>query len=289
MRISLSISVASLLVALSSSAAAQGPPPGYGQPQPGYGQPPPPGYGQPQPGYGQPPPPGYGQPQPGYGQPPPPGYGPPGYGPPPGPPPPPPPEPPKDSYFDPYWLAIRWDPFDLLFRRVTFEGEVKIWGPLTFQVNPSVIVDSMSPDLTERGVDLSANLVWYVQGDAFKGFWLKAHAGYEYFNATLTNPTTVGGAPAGTPASDCDADSEPGTCSKTLGSVVVGGMLGTSTVFGKDWGFNISGGIGLGVALADPVELAVDGTNTTTGVKITYYDGWNRLRLLGSLGLGVAF
>jgi RsiW-degrading membrane proteinase PrsW (M82 family) len=38
--------------------------PGYGQPPPGYGQPPPPGYGQP-------PPPGYGQPPPGYGQPPP--------------------------------------------------------------------------------------------------------------------------------------------------------------------------------------------------------------------------
>ena len=56
--------------------------PGYGQPQPGYGQQPPqqPAYGQPpppqQPGYGQPQPqPGYGppppqpQPQPGYGQP----------------------------------------------------------------------------------------------------------------------------------------------------------------------------------------------------------------------------
>ncbi|MBF0940383.1 MAG: 4-hydroxybenzoate polyprenyltransferase [Schaalia georgiae] len=39
------------------------PDPGYGQPQPGYGQP---GYGQPQPMYGEP---GYGQPQPMYGQP----------------------------------------------------------------------------------------------------------------------------------------------------------------------------------------------------------------------------
>lgn len=58
------------------------PPPPYGQPQPGYGQPTPPPYGQPQPAYGQPP---YGGPQPGYGQPTPyggpqPGYGQPPYG-----------------------------------------------------------------------------------------------------------------------------------------------------------------------------------------------------------------
>jgi hypothetical protein len=73
------------------------PPPGYGAPQPGYGQQPgygapPPGYEPPQPGYGgyEPPPPGYGgyePPPPGYGAPPPgygaaPGYAAPGYGPP---------------------------------------------------------------------------------------------------------------------------------------------------------------------------------------------------------------
>jgi hypothetical protein len=52
------LAVGSVLLA-SSTAFAQGPPPGYGQPQPQY-QPPPPGYGQqPPPGYGQQPPPGY--------------------------------------------------------------------------------------------------------------------------------------------------------------------------------------------------------------------------------------
>ena len=273
MRTLTSISAAFVLLSASGWAAAQAPPPpGYGQPQPGYGQQPPPGYGQ--------------QPPPGYGQQPPPGYGPPGYGPPPGPPPPPPKKPDKDDL----WVAIRYDPFDLLFRRVTLEGEVKIWGPITVQLTPAWIFDSPYENLSESGFDIAADVVWYVQGDAFKGFWLKAHAEYEIYKATLENPNEVGGAPAGVPADDCDADSEPGTCSKTIGSTILGAMIGTSTVFGKDWGFNISGGIGIGVALADAVTLTVEpGDDGANGVTITKYDKTGRIQLLGSLGLGIAF
>jgi hypothetical protein len=296
-RAPLSILVASVVFSFAGLAAAQQPPPGqpgYGQPQPGYGQPQPgygqpgygqPGYGQPQPGYGQPQPgygqpqPGYGQPQPGYGQP----YGQPGYGPPPGPPP---PREPKEKCC---FAAIRYDPFDLLFRRITLEGEIKIWGPLTAQLTPAFIFDSPFADISDTGFDIAANIAWYVQGDAFKGFWLKAHVEYEIFESTVTNPFLVNGAPAGTPAPDCDADSEPGTCAKTVNSTIVGLMLGTSTVFGDEWGFNISGGIGIGVALAEEQTLEVLGTPTAPGVRYTYYSDAGRIKLLGSLGLGVGF
>lgn len=186
-------------------------------------------------------------------------------------------------------MAIRYDPFDLLFRRVTLEGEVKVIGPIAVQLTPAWIFDSPFEDHTESGFDIAADIAWYVQGTAFRGFWLKAHVEYEIFEATLTNPWEENGSPAGTPADDCDDDSEPGTCTKTVGSTIVGAMLGASTVFGKDWGFNISGGIGIGVALAESVDLTVNGTNASPGITSTYYDKTGRIKLLGSLGLGVAF
>jgi hypothetical protein len=187
------------------------------------------------------------------------------------------------------FVSIRYDPFDLLFRRVTLEGEVQIWGPLTVQLNPSWIFDSPVENLTESGFDVSANFVWYVQGEAFQGFWLKAHAEYEIYEATVQNPYEVGGAPAGYPEASCDADSAPGTCSKTIDSMIVGAMIGSSIVFGDDVGFIISGGIGIGVALADAQSLEVVGTTQAPGIRTTYYDKTGRIRLLGSLGLGIAF
>ncbi len=184
---------------------------------------------------------------------------------------------------------MRYDPFDLLFRRVTFEGEVNIVGPITVQLSPTWIFDSPAADVSESGFDVGLDVVWYVQGDPFRGFWLKAHAEYEYFNATLTRE--VDGVPSGVPNPEhCDEDSEPGTCSTNVNSMIVGAMVGTSTVFGKNGGFAISGGIGIGVALADTVTLQVDGENPEeTGLAYTYYDKTDRIRLLGSLGLGIAF
>ena len=283
-----------------ATAGAQYPPqypPGGQPPPPGYGQPPPPGYGPPPgqrpPGYGQPPPPRYGQPPPpGYGQPPPPGYG--------QPPRPPRPfePPPKKTLF---W-SVRYDPFDLLFRRITFEGEIALGSlPLSIELAPAYIFDSPSEGLEDTGVDLAARFVWYVQGDPLKGFYLKAHFNYEHFSSTLFRQTPDG-AFVGAPADDCDADSATGTCTKTVASAIFGLMLGTSMVLPSKGGFALNGGIGIGVAVADPVTLRVNpcgpsdvggahctDVETTPPVSATYYDKTGRIKLLGSLSLGVTF
>lgn len=275
------LALALSLLGAAASAAAQPPPPPPpqgGPPPPGYGQqPPPPGYGQqPPPGYGQQPPPGYGQqpPPPGYG-PPPPGYGPPpgqgyGYGPPAGPPPPPKPKKPKCCFW-----AVRADPFDLLFRRLSFQGEIAIVGPLAFELEPSWIWGSPIEDVDASGFAMAGNVAIYFSGKPLKGFFLKAHAGFETFEATLTHP-------------------ELGTStSEDVGSPIFGALIGSSAVFGRNGGFNLSGGIGIGVATAETVTLTVPGDFVNgvyvPGIETSYYDKAGRIQLLGNLGLGVAF
>ncbi len=287
------LAVVGAIGSLCASAAAQYPPPGQ-PPPPGYGpppgQPPPPGYGPPPPGYGPPPPPapGYGPPPPGYG-PPPPGYGPPRR---------PTEPPPEDTLF---W-SVRYDPFDLLFRRITFEGEVALGSlPLSVELVPSFIFDSPSEGLEDSGIDIGARFVWYIMGDPLEGFYLKAHFNYEHFSSTLFRED-VNGDFIGVPASDCDADSEPGTCTKTVASAIFGLMLGTAIVLPGDGGFAINGGIGIGVAVADPVTLRVnpctveavgagrcDVVDDGTPVFAEYYNKAGRIKLLGSLSLGVTF
>jgi hypothetical protein len=203
------------------------------------------------------------------------------------------------------FLSVRYDPFDLIFRRVTFEGEVTIWGPITAQLSPSIIFDSPSENMTESGFDLGADIAWYVMGDAMRGFWVKGHFEYEFFEATLYRGDSLETA-IGKPGEMCDRDSAAGTCTRTVQSTILGAMIGSSTVFGRDWGFALSGGIGIGVALADPVELRVDPCGvqdaidrhpscpagedpSASGLASTYYDKAERIRLLGSLGLGLTF
>jgi hypothetical protein len=198
---------------------------------------------------------------------------------------------------------VRYDPFDLLFRRVTFEGEIRLFGPITFQLTPSWIFDSPSQDFEDSGFAIGGNIAWYVQGDAMRGFWVKAHVGYEVFDSTLFREFSDG-VFRGKPADDCDDDSAPGTCTRTVQSTIVGLMIGSSTVFGRDGGFAINGGIGIGAALADPVELRVDPCTSQdvvaghaacpvadgeSSVAGTFYDKTGRIQFLGSLGLGVAF
>ncbi len=248
------------------------PPPGYGQPaqplQPGqypqgqggyaqpYGQPPPGGYG----GYGAP----YGNS--GYSQ----GYG---YGAPPvGPPPPPPREKKEDRCCR---FAIRYDPFDLIFRRATFQGEVGIVGPLSIEVEPSIIWGSEREFVDASGFAMAANVALYVSGRYLKGFFVKGHAAFETFDATLTHP-------------DIPTNSQ----TKTISSPIFGLMIGSSNIWGNDdVGFNLSGGIGIGVAVGEKTSLIVEGdpTREIPGIQTDYYDKAGVIQLLGSLGLGVAF
>jgi hypothetical protein len=254
--IALALAASAALLGLSATASAQQPPLGYGAPPPTYGAAPPPGYGAPPPAYG------------GYSP-----YGSPGYSPyggytlPPGPPPPPPP--PKATCCT--WSA-RVNPFDLLFRRLSFEGEVAVVGPLTVQLSPSWIWGSPVEQVDASGFAIAADVGFYVNRP-MKGFFVKAHVGYETFEATLSDP-------------------DGGSDTETVASPILGAMIGSSTVFGRNGGFAISGGIGIGVATADRVHLEVK-TQTPDGdrVRVTqdYYDKAGRIQLLGSFALGVAF
>ncbi len=230
---------------------------GYGQQgygQQGYGQQ---GYGQQ--GYGQQ---GYGQPGYGPAVPPAPGVGP-GYGPPA------PPPPPKDTCCR---FAIRFDPFNLLFRRLSFQGEVAIVGPLSIEVEPSWIFGSSADHVDAMGVSIAGNVAFYLTGKAPQGFFIKAHAAYETFKATVSNPGYTHSLGSG-----------------HIGSPIFGGMIGSSTVFGRNWGFNISGGIGIGAATAGAQSIVAPGKGSIPAYVVTFYDKGSAIQLLGSLGLGIGF
>lgn len=202
--------------------------------------------------------------------------------------------------------SVRYDPFDLLARRVTLAAEIALGDlPLSLEVTPKYIFDSAAEALDERGFDIGANLAWYPGGRALRGLWVKAHAEYESFRATLTRDGGAG--PIGKPnPSVCDADSATGTCSRNVKSAIVGLLVGSTQVFGADGGFAVSGGIGIGAALASGVDLSVipcsaedvaDGhpsctaaeSASATGVGFRYYDDASRIRLLGTMSLGAVF
>lgn len=239
------------LFLLSAEASAQG----YGAPPQQYG----PSYGTPS----------YGAPA--YGQ----GYG---YGPQQGPPAPPPP--PRATCCT--WSA-RANPFDLIFRRATLEGEVKIWGPFTAQIAPTLIWGSPAENVDASGFALAAQFGGYFSGHAFKGWWLKGYAGFETFDATVTVP---------------DDGSGTGSASDTISSPVFGGMIGSTSVFGRNGGFVISGGLGIGVATAEKQSIVActpgrDGSLATPDdgscFQADWYDKTGKIQLLGSFSLGVAF
>src|SRR5262249_19686925 len=137
--------------------------------------------------------------------------------------------------------SVRMNPFDLIFRRLSFEGEVAIIGPLSVEVNGSWIFGALDENLDEKGYAFGTNVGFYFMNvgntsvKPLQGMWLKAHFGYENYRATLTNP-----------------DLQTSTTSSRLGSAILGAMIGSSTVFGQNGGFALSGGIGIGVALAKP-------------------------------------
>lgn len=218
---------------------------------------------QPAPGvYGQPPqqayPPGYTQPPPVYGQPvyPQQGY-PPGYGYVPEPPPPPP---------TTLRWSLRFDPFELVMRQLTFQGEVYVAGPFAIEVAPSWIFGSPYAGIDKKGVSIAGNAVFYLSMMGLRGMWLKAHFAYENYSAKLTD--------------------EAGGTSKSerLSSAILGAMFGDTFVIPRSGGFALSAGIGVGAATAPKKTLT-----TSNGVTATLYDGFDKVRLLGSLGLGVAF
>ena len=73
-------------------------------------------------------------------------------------------------------------------RRMTFEAEVAIVKFFALEVAPSWIFGSPYDNVDEKGFDISANAVFYLSGEALRGFWLKAHFEYETFNAVTDEP-----------------------------------------------------------------------------------------------------
>lgn len=157
-------------------------------------------------------------------------------------------------------------------RRLSFEGEVAIIGPLSIQLSPTWIFGSDVDGLDASGWALGADVGIYFEGKALRGFWLKGHAGYESFTATLTHPIQP-----------------KGSASKDVGSWIFGGSIGNTTVFG-DGGFSLAGGIGLGIATSDPVELVAQSKNPAVGdAVVTFYDKSGSISILGTFGVGVTF
>jgi hypothetical protein len=200
-------------------------------------------------------------------------YGPYGYVPPAGPPPPP-PEPPSRCC---RW-SVRYNPFDLIDRRLSFETEVAVAGPFAVEFDPSWIFGSATQGLDEKGVELGGRAVFYLMGKPMRGLWLKAHASYERYEATYTNQ------------SPSNADGKL-KASKTLASAILGALIGSSWVIGHDGGFTLTGGIGIGVATAPTTSITAPG-DVNRGIapaRIDFYDKADRIRLLGSLSLGATF
>jgi len=202
----------------------------------------------PSPYYGPPPPGAYPQGQPYWGPPPPPG--------------PPPLEPEEPSCCR---VGIRFDPFDLLFRRLSFQAEVKLWGPLSIEAEPSWIFAAATENLDTKGGALQGNFLVYFTGTALRGFYAKAIVGFEAYEATVTDP---------------DLKVEK---SADIASPILGLGIGSSAVFGDEVGFNLAGGIGIGFATAETKVLRAG------RYEVSFYDKASVVQLLASLGLGVAF
>lgn len=170
-------------------------------------------------------------------------------------------------------FSARFDAFQLVFRRVAIEAEVKIWGPFTVGLEPGWIWGGSTDLLNEQGAQLLGFFAWHFYGGPLRGFWLRAVGGFEAFDATLRHSRF-----------------EEVEVKKGVASGIFGLTVGTSVVFGQAWGFALSGGIGVGVATSDKTQLvAISPDPDVPSETATYYDGADRVKLLGSLGLGVTF
>lgn len=160
----------------------------------------------------------------------------------------------------------------MLFRRLSFEAEVAVIGPLSVQLSPSWIFGTSTDNLEASGWALAGNVGVYFEGRALRGFWLKGHVGYESFDATLTHPVQP-----------------KAPVTKEVSSWILGGVIGNTTVFG-DGGFSLSGGIGIGVATADPITIVAESNNPAyADAGATFYDKSGSISILGTFGVGVTF
>jgi hypothetical protein len=169
------------------------------------------------------------------------------------------------------------DALKLLWGRLSFNGDLAVWGPFVVGVEPSWIWGSQERGLDENGFGINANVAIYVEDKPLNGLWVKAHGGYEYFQATLSHQGGL-------------TDSKP--VSTGMFGLSVGGALVVSPKQGGG-GFIIDGGFGFSVATAEAVTLEVtDFDPTQSGITIKkhiYFGDWRRVMPLASMAVGVAF
>ncbi len=170
-------------------------------------------------------------------------------------------------------FSTRFDAFQLIFRRLAFEAEVKIAGPFSVGATPAWIWGGSNETLSEQGFQLLGFAAWTFYGTALRGFWLRAVGGFEAFDATLTHP-----------------DFPDVKVKKGVATGIFGLMVGDSVVFGQDGGVAVSAGVGAGVATSDPIEIIAPSPDPDVpSARATYYQDASRVKLLGTLGLGVTF
>lgn len=170
-------------------------------------------------------------------------------------------------------FSVRFDPFQLIFRRAALEAEVKITGPFSVGLAPAWIWGGNNANLDEQGFQLLGFAAWTFYGTALRGFWVRAVGGFEAFDATLTHP-----------------DFEDVKVKRGIATGIFGLMVGDSVVFGQNGGFALSGGIGAGVATSDPIEIVAPSPDADVpAARATYYQDASRVKLLGTLGVGLTF
>ncbi len=147
---------------------------------------------------------------------------------------------------------------------MSFQTELAIWGPLSIEAEPQWIFASSTENLDTKGGALQGNFLVYFTGHALNGFWAKASVGFEKFSATLVDPETQQ------------------TATMEIASPVLGLGIGSSNVFGDEYGFNLSGGVGIGFATAEKKVLKAG------SYEVDFYDKASIVQLLASLGLGFA-
>lgn len=170
-------------------------------------------------------------------------------------------------------FSVRFNPFQIIFRRIALEAEVKIAGPFTLGAEPAWIFSGSTDHLDEKGFGLLGYFGWTFSGRTLRGFWLRAVFGFDAFEATLTHSKL-----------------ESVQTKKTISTGIFGVMIGDSVVFGQNGGFTLSGGLGVGVATANKTSLTARSPDPNIpDDRATYYDDASRIKLLGSLGVGITY
>lgn len=180
-------------------------------------------------------------------------------------------------------VSIRANPLDLIFSRVSLEGEYAPTRYLSVEIDPTYVFGvpgTKSSGFTAAGYTIGGRLGVWFQGHALRGWFLKGVAEYDHYQMKSSFDSTQ------------------------YGEGVVGAMLGSQTVFGRDGGFTLSGGIGIGYVvnqtdhgvLTGPESTAARALNQPIGQcgGTAFYGSFacateSSIRILGQFALGYTF